>query len=231
MRTRKLVIAVAASSALGVFARRRCGVGGRQRSRRRSSRTRPRRSASRSSSRPASSIDDCQKAPSPILPADQRAHLGRHLVRRAARPACGSSPVPASRRAWTARTERIRNDLDDAEQRQGRGRDRCSREYQAPARRRQERGGPHHRGGPPGRPTRCKRDHEAAPQAELRRAARSGPPPTSRPPKAQAIADLRAEVAALAIGAAEDVVAAQPRPRARRPQLVENYINQVGSAT
>ena len=35
--------------------------------------------------------EDCQEAPSPILPADQRADLGSDLVRRALRPALGSS--------------------------------------------------------------------------------------------------------------------------------------------
>ena len=37
-------------------------------------------------------IDDCQKAPSPIKPADERAHLGDHLLRRAVRRFSTSSP-------------------------------------------------------------------------------------------------------------------------------------------
>lgn len=46
--------------------------------------------------------------------------------------------------------------------------------------------------------------------------------------KAQAIADLRAEVATLAIGAAE-VVVQRNLDRDTQMQLIENYINQVGS--
>ncbi len=46
--------------------------------------------------------------------------------------------------------------------------------------------------------------------------------------KAQAVADLRSEVARLAIGAAEVVVQRNLDP-ATQTQLVENYIEQVGS--
>jgi len=46
--------------------------------------------------------------------------------------------------------------------------------------------------------------------------------------KAQAIADLTSEVASLAIGAAE-VVVQKSLDRETQVQLIENYINQVGS--
>jgi F-type H+-transporting ATPase subunit b len=46
--------------------------------------------------------------------------------------------------------------------------------------------------------------------------------------KVSAIADLRAEVASLAIGAAETIVQ-KNLDRETQVQLVENYINQVGS--
>lgn len=46
--------------------------------------------------------------------------------------------------------------------------------------------------------------------------------------KTQALADLRSEVAALAVGAAEQVVQRNLDPAAQA-ELIENYINQVGS--
>jgi F-type H+-transporting ATPase subunit b len=46
--------------------------------------------------------------------------------------------------------------------------------------------------------------------------------------RAQALADLRAEVASLAVGAAEQVVQRNLDPAAQS-ELIENYINQVGS--
>lgn len=47
--------------------------------------------------------------------------------------------------------------------------------------------------------------------------------------KAQAIADLQAEVGNVRLGAAEAVIAADPIP-ATQSQLIDSYIDQVGAA-
>ena len=98
-------------------------VRGRKATRSRSTRTRRPRSAPPSWPT-ARSIDDCQKAPSPLLPADERDHLGLARVPRAARSRCGSSAYPPCRNMEQAREDRIRNDLEGAENGADRGRGR-----------------------------------------------------------------------------------------------------------
>ena len=107
-----------------------------------------------SSSRRATTVDDCQEAPSPILPATNELIWGAHLASLiAARPAVEvrlarhQEGHGGPHRADPRRPRRGRAG-------QGRGRGACSTDYQAPAGRRQDRGRPHHRGGPSGRPTR-----------------------------------------------------------------------------
>ena len=72
-----------------------------------------------------------------------------------------------------------------------------------------------------------KREREAALQAELA-AMRERAAADIESSKAQAVADLQAEVARLAIGAAEVVVQHNLDP-STQTQLVENYIAQVGA--
>jgi F-type H+-transporting ATPase subunit b len=72
-----------------------------------------------------------------------------------------------------------------------------------------------------------KREREAALQGELA-AMRERAAADIESSKAQAVADLRSEVARLAIGAAE-VVVQRNLDSATQTQLVENYIEQVGS--
>ena len=73
-----------------------------------------------------------------------------------------------------------------------------------------------------------KRDQEAQAEAELAEM-RQRAAADIEAAKAQAMADLRGEVAELAIGAAETVVE-RNLDRGTQVQLVEDYINQVGSA-
>ena len=157
---------------------------------------------------------------------DQRDHLGRRSPSSSCSSCMWKFAYPAIKKGMDARTERIRGDLDAAEAAKAEA-ERRARRVPGPAGRRQGRGRPHHRGGPPGRrraasATRRPGSRPSSPRCGQRAAA------DIEAAKAQAIADLRGEVAQLAIGAAEVVVEQQPRPRRPRSQLVENYINQVG---
>ena len=139
-------------------------AGARRRLRRRvvasPARRRPRRTARRRVKEPEGkcielprggqqTVDDCQKAPNPILPATNEIIWGDHLLPRPARRCCGSSrcrrsdedawrPAPSGSAATSTRPRRP----------EGRGRGDPGRVPGA-AGRRQERGRPHHRGGPP----------------------------------------------------------------------------------
>jgi F-type H+-transporting ATPase subunit b len=175
---------------------------------------------------PNKKIDDCQKAPSPILPAKNELIWGAlsfiilfGLMYKLA--------WPGLKKGLEARTERIRADLDAADGAKADAQHLLD-DYKAQladaknesARIIEE-----------ARQTAdsLKRDAEQRLQAELveLRARASADVEAA---KTQAIADLRNEVATLAIGAAE-VVIQKNLDRQTQVQLIENYINQVGART
>lgn len=170
------------------------------------------------------SVDDCQEAPNLILPELDELVWGAIsftalflLLRRYA--------YPAIKRGMENRSERIRKDLQAAEAQREEA-EHMRAEYQAQlndarneaARIIEE-----------ARQTadQLKRDHEVRLQGELAelRTRAAGEIDTA---KAQAMTDLRGEVAALAIGAAETVVQRNLDPDTQT-QLVEDYINQVAA--
>lgn len=171
----------------------------------------------------ADSIDvDCQEAPNPLLPEKNEIIWG----------AFGFLVVfffvakfgyPAIKKAMNDRTERIRDDLTAAESQRAEA-DALLADYRAQladaknesariieeARQSAEA---------------LKRDQEARLQSELADM-RAKAAADVEAAKAQAIADLRGEVAALAIGAAE-VVVKRNLDAAAQTQLVEDYISSV----
>jgi F-type H+-transporting ATPase subunit b len=170
------------------------------------------------------SIDDCQKAPSPILPQTNEIIWGAlsffillFLMWKFA--------VPSIKKSMEARSDRIRSDLESAEEAKS-GAQQVLDDYRAQladaknesariieeARQQADA---------------LKKDQEQRLQTELAEM-RARATADVEAAKVQAIADLRTEVSNLAIGAAE-VVVQRNLDRATQSQLVENYINQVGS--
>jgi F-type H+-transporting ATPase subunit b len=170
------------------------------------------------------SIDDCQKAPSPIVPETNEIIWGSlsfvvlFLL-------MWKFAYPGIKNAMAARTERIRDDLDQADQAKADA-DGVLAQYKAQladaknesariieeARQQADA---------------VKKEQEARLQTELAEMrARAAADVESA--KAQAMADLQGDVAKLAIGAAE-VVVQKNLDAATQGQLVENYINQLAS--
>jgi F-type H+-transporting ATPase subunit b len=170
------------------------------------------------------SPEDCQEAPNPILPETNEIIWGL----------LGFAVVfffvwklglPAIKKSMDARTERIRNDLDAAETQRTEA-DRLLADYRAQladAKNESARIIEEARQSADS----LKRDQEARLQSELSDL-RAKAAADVEAAKVQAIADLRGEVAQLAIGAAEVVVKAN-LDAATQTQLVEDYINSVGS--
>jgi len=170
------------------------------------------------------SVDDCHESPTPIIPATDELVWGSIsfavlflLMRKFA--------YPAIKKGMEARTERIRSDLDaaehakteatgvldgykaqlaDAKSEAGRIIEEARQAADA-----------------------LKKDQEARLQTELADT-RARATADIEAAKVQAIADLRGEVAELAVGAASAVVNRNLDPAAQT-QLIEDYINQVGS--
>ena len=171
------------------------------------------------------SVDDCQEAPSPILPATDELVWGSIsfillviLMRKLA--------YPAIKKGMEARTERIRGDLDAAESAKTEAvgvldgykaqlADAKSEAGRIVEEARQAADA-------------LKKDAEARLQTELAES-RARAAADIEAAKAQATADLRGELASLAVGAASAVVNKNLDPAAQT-QLIEDYINQVGSA-
>lgn len=170
------------------------------------------------------SVDDCQEAPSPLLPETNEIIWG----------AFGFAVVffflwkfgmPQMRQAMNNRTEKIRSDLQAAEQQRSEA-DSVLAEY---------RGQLNDAKSEAGRiieearqaADQIKRDQEARLQSELAEL-RTRAVADIDAAKAQAMSDLRSEVAALAIGAAETVVQ-HNLDGETQTQLVEDYINQVAA--
>ncbi len=170
-------------------------------------------------------IDDCQKAPSPILPAKNELIWGI-ISFVALFAALWKFAWPGLKKGMEGRTAHIRADLDAAESERVEASQILS-EYRAQladaknesARIIEE-----------SRQTAdaLKRDQEQRLQAELADM-RQKAAADIEAAKAQAIADLRGEVASLAIGAAEQVVE-RNLDRETNTALVEAYINQVGAS-
>jgi F-type H+-transporting ATPase subunit b len=171
------------------------------------------------------SVDDCQKAPSPILPATNELVWGAisfvillGLLYKFA--------WPGLKKGLEGRTERIRSDLDAAESQRAEANQILS-EYQAQladakneaARVIEE-----------SRQTAdaMRRDLQTRAEAEITEM-RQRAAADIEAAKAQAIADLRNEVASLAIGAAEQVVG-RSLDRDTNVALVEEYINRLAAS-
>jgi len=171
------------------------------------------------------SVDDCQEAPSPILPATDELVWGALsfillviLMRKLA--------YPAIKKGMDARTERIRGDLDAAEHAKNEAAG-VLEGYRA------ELAGAKGEAGRIIEEARAaadalKKDQAARLQDELAEI-RARAMADIESAKAQAMADLRGEVAQLAVGAAS-VVVHKNLDAATQTQLIEDYINQVSSA-
>ena len=170
------------------------------------------------------SIDDCQKAPSPIIPEKNEIIWGAlsFLILFAA---IAKFAYPALKKGIEARSDRIRDDLAAADQAKVDG-EAALAQYKAQiadakseaariieeARQQADA---------------LKKEQEARLQTELAEM-RSRAAADVESAKAQAVADLQGDVAKLAIGAAE-VVVQKNLDAATQTQLVENYINQLAS--
>src|SRR5437764_7825559 len=170
-------------------------------------------------------IDDCQKAPSPILPATNELIWGAlsfvllfYALRRFA--------YPQLKQSMDARAEKIRNSIDEAERARGEA-EQILQQYQRQLSDAKSEAG---------------RIIEEARQAadklrqDLKRQAetevqdmRARAQEDIQAQVDRAMADLHARVAELSIELAEKVVE-RSLDRETNLQLIENYINQVGSA-
>jgi F-type H+-transporting ATPase subunit b len=169
-------------------------------------------------------IDDCQEAPNPLLPETNEIIWG----------AVGFLVVfffiakfglPQMRQAMNNRTEKIRADIQAAEDQRSEA-DSVLAEYRAQLNDAKSEAG---RIIEEARQAadQIKRDQEARLQSELAEL-RTRAIADIDGAKAQAMNDLRGEVAQLAIGAAETVVQ-RNLDTATQTQLVEDYINQVAA--
>ena len=170
------------------------------------------------------SVDDCQEAPNQLLPETNEIIWGSFgfLVVFFFVAKFG---YPAMKKSMDARTERIRNDLDSAEQQRTEA-DQLLADYRAQladAKNESARIIEEARQSADA----LKRDQEGRLQSELADL-RSKAAADIEAAKTQAIADLRGEVAQLAVGAAE-VVVGKNLDQATQVQLIEDYINQVSN--
>ena len=156
-------------------------------------------------------VDDCQEAPSPILPATNELIWGiisfvvlLFLMWKFA--------YPGIKKGMDARSDRIRKSVEDADAAKSQS-EATLEQYRAQL--------------ADAKNEAARIVEEAALQTELG-AMRERAAADIESSKAQAVADLRSEVARLAIGAAE-VVVQRNLDSATQTQLVENYIEQVGS--
>ena len=169
-------------------------------------------------------VDDCHKAPSPILPAKNEIIWGvisfvvlAFVLMKFA--------VPALQKGMAARSERVRADLGAAEKAKADA-DTLLADYRAQladARNEANRLIEEARRSADA----LRADLQSRAQSEIAEL-RTRAAADVEAAKVSAIADLRAEVASLAIGAAETIVQ-KNLDRETQVQLVENYINQVGS--
>ena len=169
-------------------------------------------------------VDDCQEAPSPILPATDELVWGSisFLVLLGLMWKFG---IPAIKDLSNTRTERIRADLAAAEGARTEAEAVLETHRQSVAGAKAEAGRIIEEARQAAEA--LKRDQEARLQAELAEM-RARAAADIESAKAQAIADLQNDVAQLAVGAAS-VIVHRNLDAATQAQLVEDYINQVGS--
>jgi F-type H+-transporting ATPase subunit b len=169
--------------------------------------------------------DDCQKAPSPIKPATNELIWGA-ISFTVLFVLLWKLAYPGIKKGMEARTERIQTSVDDAEAAKNEAQSVLDdyRRQLADARNESARIIEEARQ----QADALKKDHETRLQSELAEM-RSRAAADIESAKAQAIADLRADVADLAIEAAQ-VIVQHNLDRDTQIQLIENYINQVGSA-
>lgn len=171
-------------------------------------------------------VDECHESPSPILPALDELVWGS-LSFLVLFGLMWKFAFPAIKGGMNARTERIRTDLDAAETAKSEAvgvldgykaqlADAKAESARIIEEARQAADA-------------LKKDQEARLQAELAEA-RARAAADIESAKAQATADLRGELATLAVGAASAVVNKNLDPAAQT-QLIEDYINQVGSSS
>jgi F-type H+-transporting ATPase subunit b len=171
---------------------------------------------------PNKKIDDCQKAPSPILPATNEIIWGT-ISFVVLFLALWKFAWPGLKSGLSARTERIRADLDAAESAKGEA-DQILSDYKAQladARNESARIIEEARQAA----DTLRRDQEQRLQTELAQL-RERAAADIESAKRQAIADLKDDVAQLAIGAAE-VIVSNSLDRDTQVRLVESYIEQV----
>jgi F-type H+-transporting ATPase subunit b len=173
---------------------------------------------------PNKKIDDCQKAPSPILPAKNELIWGTisfvvlFLL-------LWKFAWPGLKKGMDTRTERIRDDLAAADTAKSEA-EQVLEDYKAQladARSESARIIEESRQ----QADALRRDQEQRLQSELT-AMRERAAADVEAAKAQAVADLRREVTAMAINAAE-VIVQRNLDRPTQEQLVENYISQLAS--
>jgi F-type H+-transporting ATPase subunit b len=169
-------------------------------------------------------IDDCQKAPSPILPAKNELIWGT-ISFVALFILLWKFAWPGLKKGMDTRTERIRDDLSAADNAKSEA-EHVLDEYRsqlADARNESARIIEEARQ----QADALRRDQEQRLQTELA-GMRERAAADVEAAKAQAVADLRREVTTLAVGAAE-VIVQRNLDRSTQEQLVENYIAQVAS--
>jgi F-type H+-transporting ATPase subunit b len=170
------------------------------------------------------SVDDCQEAPSPILPPANELIWGS-ISFVLLFLALAKFAYPAIKKAMEDRADRIRSDLEAAEGAKAEA-EGVLTEYRSQVANAK---------GEAGRiieearqqADAMKREQEQRLQTELA-GMRERAAADIESAKTQALADLRNEVAELAIGAAEAVVQRSLDPQTQR-QLVDQYIDQLGS--
>ena len=169
-------------------------------------------------------VDDCHKAPSPILPPTNELIWGA-ISFVAVFLLLWKFGWPGIKAGMNARTERIKSDLDQAEAARTEA-EGVLTEYQAQV---ADAKGEAARIIEDARQTAdaMKRDLQAQAEADIA-AQRSKAASDIEAAKAQALADLRGEVATIAIGAAERVVERNLDPETNKA-LVESFIDQVGA--
>lgn len=172
------------------------------------------------------SVDECHEAPNPILPETNEIIYGTigflvvfFFV--------WKKGLPAMKASMNARTEKIRGDIDAAEAQRAEA-DTLLTDYRAQLADAKSEGA---RIIEEARQTadNLKRDLQTQAEADIAELRQKNIADIEAA-KAQAIADLRNEVAAIAIGAAERVVE-RSLDRETNTALVENFINQVGAGS
>lgn len=170
-------------------------------------------------------IDDCQEAPSPILPATNELIWGiisfvvlLFLLWKFA--------YPGIKKGMQDRSDRIRKSVEDADNAKALAETELAQYRAQLADAKNEAGRIVEEARQ--QADALKREREATLQTELA-GMRERAAADIESSKAQAVADLKAEVARLAIGAAEVVVQKNLDP-ATQTELVESYIDQVGAS-